>query len=186
MTIINTNPGWVNADGLRVKFPNEHKVKGTAGEFNMLSSTHVTEFELDYADIVLAVDSTNVFILDYDTVFPDGATIEKIEVRTEVVWDSAGDAFTLDLGLVKRSDFTTIIDQDGLLVALPQSVMDSLGAVHTTVIGDSTPGTTTYAGTLLDEALAFDSVVCANWDGAAPSVGKSTIRIYWRPAFIAQ
>lgn len=186
MTIINTNPGWVNADGLRVKFPTEHKVKGAAGEFNMLSSTHVTEFILDYADIVLAIDGTNVYILDYDTVFPNGTTFEKIEVVTEVAWDSVGDAFTLDLGVVARSNFTTITDNDGLLAALPQSVMDSLGAVHTTVIGDSTPGTTTYAGTLLDEALSVDAVVCANWDGAAPTAGKSRIRIYWRPAFLAQ
>ena len=185
MTIVNTNPGWVNSDGLRVKFPTETKVKGTAGEYRVGTSTHVSEFELEYTDLTLALDSTNVFILDYDSVLPAGATIEKIEWRTDIIWDSAADAFTLDVGTVKASDFTTIDDQDGFLVALPQSVMDTLGTVHTTVIGDSTPGTTTYAGTHLDAALPFDSVVCANWDGAAPTVGKGTLRIYWRQAFKA-
>lgn len=189
MAITNSTDGiYNNADGLRWKYGRAEATKGTAGEYNAFTSTHISEWELDYADLVAAIDSTTVFVLDYDTILPAGATIERVEWRTDVVWTSAG-SFTLDVGTMKKGStgiYDTIDDQDGIIAALPMSVMDTLGTVHWTVIGDSSPGVTTYAGTHLDVALPFDSVLIANWDTAAPTAGKGTIRIHWRQAFKAQ
>lgn len=173
MAVANTNTGWVNSDGLRVKFPAEEVLKGNAGEYNYLSSTHWTEYDVDYIHAALGLSQTNPYILSYDTVFPDTAVIEKIEFVTGTAW--ATDT-SLDFGFVKRSDFTTIVDADGLLVAFLLANRNLAG--ETTVV---TAGAT-FAGALVgvQAGIGFDSVVSVNWNGAAPTAGTGTLRIYWR------
>lgn len=178
MTIANTNPGYVNADGLRWKFPADEVVKGTAGEYRANTSTHISEFDLDYATVALGTSDTVVVILDYDSVFPNGSVIEKIELKVGTAWNSAGDAFLLNVGLVARSDFTTITDADGLLNDVDEANLDTAGAVY--AVFQEANGT--EAGVLLGTALAVDNVLCASWNGAAPSAGTAKMYVHWRVA----
>ena len=176
MTIANSTTGiWVNGDGLRVKFGAAEAVKGNAGEFNMLSSTHLTEFDIDYTMAALGTSATTVYILDYDAVLPNTAVVEKIEFVTGTAW--ATDT-SISIGTVRRSDFTTIIDADGLVDALILAARDLAG--ETTVI---LPGGT-YAGVLLGAQpldATYDSVLSVCFEsGSAPTAGTGTLRVYWR------
>lgn len=174
MTIANSTDGiWVNDDTLRVKYGRAEAVKGNAGEFNMPSSTHVSEIDVNFTGVALGTGATVVYIHDYDTVFPDTAIVEKIEFVTGTAWATDTD---ISFGIVKRSDFTTIHDADGLVAALILAARNVAG--ETTVI---LPGGT-YAGALMgvQAGIGFDGVVCSFWTGAAPTAGTGTLRIYWR------
>jgi len=175
MAVANTNTGWVNADGLRVKFPKELVLKGNGGEYNQLSSTHWTEFDIDYTMQALGTSATNPWILSYEVVLPNTAVVEKIEFVTGTAW--ATDT-SFSIGTVRRSDFTTIIDADGLVDALILAARDLAG--ETTVI---LPGGT-YSGVLLGAQpldATYDSVLTIAFEaGAASTAGTGTLRIYWR------
>jgi hypothetical protein len=176
MTIANTTSGvWVNSDGLRVKFPPESVRKTNSGEFRANTSTHITEFDINYQMAALGTSATTVYILDYDTVFPKTSVIEKIEFVTGTAW--ATDT-SISIGTVRHSDFTTIIDADGLVDALILAARDLAG--ETTVI---LPGGT-YSGVLLGAQgldTTYDAVLSVCFEsGSAPTAGTGTLRVYWR------
>ena len=175
MAISNTNTGWINDDTMRVKFAQDELVKGTAGEFNMLSSTHVTEFELTPAMVNLGTSDTAPYVLDFDTVFPNGSVINKIElIGTTTTWDSAGDAGAVNMGLVKRSDFATIVDADGLINSLADDAIVAGDVIEITV-------GSTGAGALLGTALEFDSVICVYVETENITAGTEIkVRLHWR------
>lgn len=175
MTIANSTSGvWVNSDGLRVKFPPASLVKSTGGEYRRYGSQHVTEFDVDYTQVALGTSATVVYILDYEVVIPNTAVVEKIEFITGTAW--ATDT-SLSVGTVRRSDFTTIIDADGLVDALVLGARDLAG--ETTVI---TAGST-YAGVLVGAQpldATYDAVICVCFEsGAAPTAGTGQLKIYW-------
>lgn len=179
MAIANTNTGWVNADGQRVKFPGDGSstTLGLGGTYeDQLGGQTVTSFAIDYAKVALGLTATNVYILDYDVVLPDTAVIDKIEFITGAAWTSASSDVALNFGIVKRSDFTSIVDADGLVDTLAFSVIDAAG--ETTSM---TPGGT-YAGALMgvQAGIGFDGVVCTFWENHVPTAGTGTLRIYWR------
>lgn len=179
MAITNTLPGWVNSDGLRVKFAAEEKVLGTGGTFaTQIGHQKVTEFDVDYATVALGTDASNVVILDYDVILPNGAIIDKIEFQVGAAWDSVSSDVTINFGVVKRSDFTTIVDADGLAASITKAALDTPNAL----VQIYNEGSATFAGALLDDAagLAFDSVVCAFWAAHVPTSGTGKLRIYWR------
>jgi len=184
MAIANSTAGvWVNNDGLRVKFPPALVIKGIGGEYNEMSSTHTSEFDIDFATLALGTSDTNVYIIDYDSVFPNGAVIEKVVWKVGTAWDSAGSAATLNVGLVGRAEtpdgptsFTTIVDADGIVAALAESVIDTTGAI----VEIDKEGNATYAGALLGTALTRDVVLSMNWNGAVPTVGTALMYVYWR------
>lgn len=179
MAIANGTDGiWVNSDNLRVRFGRAEAVKGNSGEYRENTSTHVSEFDVDFSEVALGLTATNVFILDYDTVLPDTAIVEKIEFVTGTAWATDTD---INFGTVKRSDFTSIHDADGLVAALILAARNVAG--ETTVI---LPGGT-YAGALMgvQAGIGFDAVVCTYWTGAAPTAGSGTLRIYWRNQAVA-
>lgn len=179
MAIANTNAGWM-LHKLRVKTPTEHKVKGKAGEFNMLSSTHVSEFVLDYADVNLGTTDTNVYILDYDSVLPNGAVVERIEVKVGTAWDSSGNGAKLNVGVVAKDGttdaWTTITDADGLINSLAETAMDAAGNLVEVVVEG------TGAGALLGTALAADSVLCVYQETEAWTAGTAKMYVHWRVA----
>ena len=175
MTIANSTTGvWVNNDGLRWKFGAAQAVKGNAGEYRMNSSQHLTEFDIDYTMVAQGTSATTVFILDYDSVLPNTAVVEKIEFITGTAW--ATDT-SLSVGTVRRSDFTTIIDADGLVDALILSTRDLAGETTTITAGS------TYAGVLVGAQpldATYDSVVCVCFEsGSAPTAGTGQLKIYW-------
>jgi len=176
MAIANTNTGWVNSDGLRVKFPGDGSstTLGLGGTYeDMLGSQRITSFSIDYSKVALGLTATNVYILDYDVVLPDTAVVDKIEFITGTAW--ATDT-NINFGLVKRSDFTTIHDATGLVSALVLAARDAAGETTTILPGG------TYAGAKmgLQAGIGFDCVVSTHWVGAAPTAGNGTLRIYWR------
>ena len=176
MAIANTTTGiWVNSDGLRIKFGAAEGVLGESGEYMVNSSTHLTEYDIVYTDVAQGLTTTNVFILDYDTVFPDTAIIDKVEFVTGTAW--ATDT-SIEFGFVKRSDFTTIVDADGLLDAFVVGARDAAGETTTVLPGG------TYAGALMgvQTGIGFDSVLSTHWLGAAPTAGTGKLRIFWRYA----
>lgn len=175
MTITNTNPGWVNADGLRVKFPQDHLVKGKAGEYNHLTSTHVSEFDIAYTDFNLGTSDTAVYILDYDTVLPNGAVVEKIVTKVGTAFTSGG-AVTFNVGLVARSDFTTITDADGLLTTVALSTINADGEITEYIVG------TSGSGALLGTALAVDNLLSVNVETSTFTAGTMKLYVYWRTA----
>lgn len=177
MAIANTQAGWVNSDGLRVKFAGDEKVLAKGGTFSAgIGHEHITEFDIDYATVALGTSATNVYILDYDVYLPDGAVIDKVEFQVGTAWDSTSSDVTLNFGLVKRSDFTTIISATGLVAALPKAQIDTFGAV----VPIYQEGAATYIGASVGAALAFDSVVSCHWTNHAPTQGTGKLRIFWR------
>lgn len=179
MAISNTAPGWVNNDNLRVKFAAEEAVQGTGGTFSgRIGHQKITEYDVSYAAVARGTSATTVEILDYDVIIPDGAVIDKIEFQVGTAWDSASSDVALNFGLVKRSDFTTIVDADGLVDSLAKTAVDTPNAL--VVIYNE--ANSTGAGALLDDTspVAFDSVVCAFWENHAPTSGTGKLRIYWR------
>src|SRR5689334_6117956 len=151
---------WINADGLRVKFPVSEVALATGGEVAEQGGyRHVTEFNVDYTVAALGTDGTHCVVLDYDVVFPAGGVIEKVDFIVTSAWDSTSNDVALNFGLIQRSDFTTIIDTDGLMDTVSKSVIDLAGNVVTTQAAGSYPDITTYGGALLGGALAYDSVV---------------------------
>ena len=178
MAITNPTTGvWVNSDGLRVTFGATEGVHCESGEYNELSSTHYTEFDVTFSQVALGTGDTAVYILDYGTVFPQTAIIDKVEFVTGTAWatDTA-----INFGFVRRSDFTTIIDADGLVNSIILGVRDAAG--ETTTI---TPGGT-YSGALMGVQAGidatYDAVVCTYYEGSAPTAGTGKLRIFWRYA----
>jgi hypothetical protein len=178
MTIANSVTGaWVNSDTLRVKFPTEEVKKSTGGEYRNTTSQHISEFDVDYTQAALGTSATVVYILDYETVIPNTAVVEKIEFITGTAW--ATDT-SISFGTVRRSDFTTIIDADGLVDALILAARDLAG--ETTVI---LPGGT-YAGAQMGVQginADYDCLVSVCFEsGSAPTAGTGQLKIYWTNA----
>lgn len=178
MTIVNTKAPWVNADGLAVKFPDLEVVQGVGGEICVEQSPKLLEFDLDWemftTDISTAPDSaTEVKIVDYNLVIPNGALIEQIEIVTTEAWTSGG-SLTLNIGGVARSDYTTINDEDGFVDDLALASFNALNEKYVIILG------TTGAGAYLTAAPTVDIVPCVRWGTAAPTAGTSKIRIFYR------
>lgn len=180
MAIVNSTDGvWINSDGLRWKFGRAEAVQGTGGTYNEgPGSQNLTEFDVVYTQLTSAINDTNVVILDYDIVLPSTAVIDKVVFITGTAWAGAGDVL-LNFGLVRRSDFTTIVDADGIVNSIADDQIDTAGQV--TVIDGPTA---TYAGALMgvQAGVGHDSVVCAYWETNVPTAGTGKLQIYWRNA----
>lgn len=178
MAIANSTDGiWVNSDTLRVKFGRAEATLGTAGEFSEgVGNHHLSTFFVDYTQVAQGTTDTNVYILDYENVLPSTAVIDKVEFITGTAWAGAGDVL-LNFGIVRRSDFTTIVDADGIVNSLADDQIDTAGQV--TVIDGSTA---TYAGALMgvQAGIGHDGVVCTYFETSAPTAGTGRLRIYWR------
>lgn len=183
MTIMNTNQPWVNADGLAVKFPKLELEQGKGGEICSHYSPKVLAVDIDYTTLTTNVSAapdsaTEVVILDYNLYLPAGAVIEKIEVFAATAWTSAGDGFKLNVGTVRKTDMTTIVDADGLIDSLAETAMDT----PNTLVRIDHESNATYAGALLDDATqiaTYDVVLCAWWETEAPTAGTAKIRIFY-------
>lgn len=177
---VNTNRGWINGDTLRVKFPQDAIVAGKAGTYSdLIGDINVTSFDVGYADIALGTDGTHCFVLDYDFVLPVGAVMQKAEFFVTTAWDSASSDVTLNFGTIQRSDFTTIIDTDGILAAVAKTVIDLAGNLVVGQAAGSYPDITTYSGAQLGTATTLDAVIVGYWGNHVPTAGAGKLRIYW-------
>lgn len=178
MAIANSTTGvWVNSDTLRVKFPAEEVKKATGGEYRANTSQHISEFDVDWSQVALGTSATTVYILDYETVIPNTAVVEKIEFIVGTAWATLT---SFSVGTVRRTDFTTIVDADGLV--------DEILAANLNVAGETTvilPGGT-FAGAQMGVQgidATHDLLVSVCFEaGSAPTAGTGQLKIYWTNA----
>ena len=156
---------WTNADGLRVKFARDMVVSGQGGEYATSGPQRLTEVTVDYTDI-----GSSSAVVDEHIFVPAGARIEKVEFVTETAFTSGGSA-TLDIGLVRTSDYSTAIDADGLVAAAALSTINAAGETNTYIIG------ATGVGALVGTTLANEGSVVVNYGTAAFTAGKGRLVI---------
>lgn len=159
---------WLNSDGLYLKMGTDEGPAVTEGEYSVTGPYSVAEFQIDYSDL-----GTAAAIMGDTVTIPAGARVVQVQIETITAFDSAADAFVLNVGLV-RQDRSTTYDADGLVAALPQASMDPAGEV---ILMDSTH---TYKGALMGTTLAYTGIVVADYDTAAPTVGSAKVRILYR------
>lgn len=157
-----------NADGLNVNLGTTEGTAGRAGEYRQLSGTRILEFAVNLVDVTSA--TAGATILDSYAGFDKGWQIEKVDIETTVTVTGAG--ATLNLGLV-RSDRSTEVDFDGLgtAAALTTTSMGAVGTVLTYIKG------TSNAGALLGTILANNGFLVADYDTAAFTAGRITVRV---------
>lgn len=165
-------PIWTNSDGLVVKLGVIEGQSGRSGLYSdLLGGQHIFEFALNLVDVTSATAGATV--IDYHTKIPNGALIEKVEVETTTA--VTGTNATLNIGLVRSSDMTTEIDFDGLgtAAALTQTAMAAKGTTLTFIKG------TSNAGALLGTSLTANGILVADYDTAAFTAGRISVRIYY-------
>lgn len=132
---------WNNADGLRVRFPNDDReVHG--GEYPGAGSLRTIEVEFDFANI-----GTSATVLDYNIIVPSNSRIQEVYLISET---AATALTTLDFGLF-RLDGTTELDHDGLINDVALASLNVNGEQNVFTAGVSGAGalvgaTTTRAG----------------------------------------
>lgn len=167
-------PLWTNADGLVVKLGTIEGQSGRAGVYReLLGGQHIVEVAVNLIDVGVTDGGT---VLDYNTIIPKGANIQKVEVETLAA--VTGTNAVLNIGLI-RTDMTTELDFDGLgtAAALTQTAMAAKGTVLTYIKGTSNAGALVGAA-----ALANNGILVADYNTAAFTAGRIAIRIYWSVA----
>lgn len=157
---------WTNSDGLRVKLGNTEAEVGRGGELNVNSSFHEWEFTVDLTD----AGSASALVPDTDNiVFPVGFVLKEVEVTNLVAATSGGSA-TLNLGLVRASDYSTAYDADGFLAVAPLADYNAAGEVKLYQVG------VTGIGALAGVATAtYPTVLVWDYDTAAYTAGRLKI-----------
>lgn len=161
---------WMDNTGLYQKYGLEQVVSQVAGEYVTDGSQRQIEIKLDLTTLTTTAGTV---IPGTDSVFfPAGFVIDKIEVFTETA--ATGASSTLNLGLVRSSDRTTEIDNDGLLAAVALTSMDTAGETVTYAKG------TSGAGALVGTTVGSNpGHLTANWGTAAFTAGVVRITIFY-------
>ena len=161
---------WTNNDGLRIRYGVEEAVDAESGEYGAFDpgSIHLITVELNPT----VLDSIGKHVCEA-TRLP-GANgyktfIKNAEVFTETPFDSAGDAFTLDIGLDNVDGTVFAAAGAAGIDALTQSNMD---AVAETVTCDGSSVKVRLANT---QPLNITLTV----GGAVPTAGKGWLRVWY-------
>lgn len=162
---------WYNSDGLYIKYGTEAGEPASAGEYTTDGPLRFIEVEIPALSAIAAVATPT--ILDDVTVVPKNAFIEKVEVAVDTAADSAADNATLNIGLV-RTDRTTELDYDGLIVAGAQATIDANGDVVEYIQGS------TAHGALIGTTLAYNGLLTAGYGTAAYTAGAIRVRVFYR------
>lgn len=159
---------WLNGDGLEVKFGTEQGERALIGTYRTAGASQLLEIAFTYADLP-AVASNSVIIAD-DYTLPSGAFIESVEIWCPVDMDSAGDAMTLNVGMID-TDRSSNADVDAFVVAATQTELITGGS---NVAG--------WVGALVNDVLPRDVLLTWEVDVAAATAGEGVIRIkYYMP-----
>lgn len=160
---------WNNSDGLFIRYGSDEAKPSRFGEYNFGTPHAVLEIDLFWSDLP-AFGATDPVILARNVRIPfEKIYIEKVEIVTQVDWDSATDNFTLDIGLYD-TDGTTVYDANGLVDAITQAELNTGG---TNVAG--------WVGSAVDTVISNTTplLLQINVDTAQPTAGHSLIRIYY-------
>jgi hypothetical protein len=162
---------WHNSDGLYVKFGNNKGAVTKGGAYNVGGPYNVIELKITGTDLT----DTAAIVSDVLWI-PDNCRIDKVDVVAETLMDSAGDAATLDIGLIAK-DRTTAVGggDDGLVAALPEASMDPAGDWQEVKVGHSQVGAD--IGTTITAGPAY---ITANYNDEAFTAGVIRVRVYYR------
>lgn len=158
---------WYNNDGLYIKYG---KAKGTpakAGEYVTNGPLRMVEVEIRLPTLV-----TGSTILDDTVVIPKNAFIERVQIAVDVAATSGG-AATLNIGLI-RTDRSTALDADGLVVAAALASINAIGNVV-----EYTQGSTAH-GALIGTVLSNNGYLVADYDTAVYTAGFLKARVFYR------
>jgi len=165
---------WLNPDGLYIKYGVTKTTPNLAGEYRNNGKLREIELTISLSSL------TEVEVVQSDQVFvPSGARLVEVEILTHT---AAATGTAIDLGLV-RTDRTTAIDADGLLIAFVTASMGTAG--ETSVIRRDVTIPTGLAGTgaLLGTTTSNVGYITASrTDATAFTAGLITVRIrYYMP-----
>lgn len=156
---------WTNSDGLRVKLGTTEAEVGRGGELNKGGTFREWEFVVD----LTAAADASALVPDTDNIhFPVGFMLQEIEVTNETAATSGGSA-TLNLGLVRKSDYSTAIDVDGFLAVAPLADYNAVGETKTYRVG------VTGIGALAGVPLTNSGVLVWDYETAAFTAGRLKI-----------
>lgn len=153
---------WVNSDGLRVKFGAEEGSVAKGGEWMQMSGICSISFNILAADMrsataaVLGSVGGTAYSGSNGIQVPKGARIKGLDILTQTAFTSTGTigSATLEIGLIKWSDFSTELDYDGLVDAnFVGSRVDAVGERTYIEIG------ATGVGALVGTTLSEDGVI---------------------------
>lgn len=159
---------WYNNDGLFIRFGTEEAKKTKVGEYGDYDpgSIHLVQVRLDYTDMTALAKTVHRAVrlpgANSQTCF-----LKKAEVFIEEAFDSAGNAFTLEIGLDEVDG--DIFDADGIDTAIAETAIDAVGD---TVVCDGARINTRLANTV---PLHITTTV----GGAVPTAGKGWLRVWF-------
>lgn len=151
---------WNNADGLRVRFPNDDR-EAHGGEYPGAGTLRTIEVEFDFANI-----GTSATVLDYNIIVPSNSRIQEVVVIAET---AATAATSFDFGLT-RLDGTTELDNDGLVNDILLANLNVNGEQNTITAG------TTFAGALVGTETTRAGLLNATRTGTA-GVGHGILQV---------
>lgn len=167
---------WTNSDGLYLEFGTDKTTPVLAGEYRSDGSRRWIELKFSSADLLTyfpgeVADDAGELVITDKVALPVGATVEEVEVFTYTDWDSAGDAFIINLGTIDL-DRSSNGDHDSLIDAMTQTEANTGGS---NVAG--------WVGTLVGGAeLTTAKLLTWEVNGAESTAGESVIRIYYSVA----
>lgn len=160
---------WVNSDGLAVKFGTEEAAIGRAASVeDTFGELQMSTVHFDYTDVAATAQ-----ILDYTSPLIKGTRIASVHVLCETA--ATGSGAVLNIGLIKE-DFSTELDYNGLIAAVPLASIDAAGEVYDGIVG------ATYTGALVGTTLTEDGWLTVDYDTAAFTAGKWVVTVrYYTP-----
>lgn len=161
---------WTNSDGLYIKFGQEEAVVTAGGEVQPFGDQLVISFNLDHTDIT----TTAASILMDNVVIPVGFQLQKIELTVEEAFDSAGDAFVMNMGTIdldrsSNGSGATLINTE------VQADIDAIGDIVTYTL--ATAGAS-GAGSLVGTVFSTAKLITVDYDTAAPTAGHAKVRLF--------
>ena len=159
---------WRNSDGLYVKIGTTEAEIVRGGELQSYGAKQSIEQVID----LTTLGSSSALLADSypGVVIPKDFFFTEVEVINEVAATSGGSA-TLNLGLVRITDASTEIDNDGLLVAAPLADYNAAGETKLYQIG------VTGVGALIGTATSYAGYLVADYDTAAFTAGRIKVII---------
>lgn len=180
--------GWMNGDGLYVKFGSDEGDLIKGGHNKLDDGRHLCEFVINAADVQSATNGILGATLastdgSFGITIPKGARIEEMETMVETAFTSSGTigTATLLLGMKKASDRSTELDHDGFLTALATGTTLGLATVGTRTY--FRVGTGTGVGDDFGTTIAENGVISASnsQHGSHPfSTGSLRVKIFYR------
>lgn len=167
---------WANSDGLNVGFGTHTRDYGYLVETGVKGNKHFGQMIISYLGMEDTDAITSANLAFRGVPLPRGSIIVDAVVQGVIAFDSAGDAFTLDIGTYTAGT-PTVDDANGIDADIAQAALgvgtvvrcDGASVIH----GDDTAPVA--VGTVSDDAV----YVVAGYEAAAPTVGEAILYLEW-------